>query len=167
MGGNRAPNLGKKETPRLCARTRDGKNIENRKPWSRHAPRSIFNALAQAIRALVGLVFLLDLDAICQHLPIHRIRCLLLARKLYHQISEKAADMIAVVDLEGSRFFHGLPYRKVLGSLLEAWQTSSAFEQTQPRERGVEKRGPRCTACGTGKILDCRFRHKAVEFTAA
>ena len=100
----------------------------------------------------MGLVFLLDLDAICQHLLIHRIRCLLLARKeLFHLISEKAADMIAVVDLEGSRLVHSLPYRKVLGSLLEGWQTSSAFEQTQPRERGIESAAQDAQRAGMGR----------------
>src|SRR6185437_3281578 len=58
------------------------------------------------IRGLVGLVFLFDLYTIYQHLMIYRIRRQLLHREeLFHLISENAADMIAVVDMEGKRIF--------------------------------------------------------------
>jgi hypothetical protein len=58
--------------------------------------------LPQAMRGLVGLVFLFDLYTIYQHLLIHRIRRELVEREeLFHLISENAADMIAIVDMEG------------------------------------------------------------------
>jgi len=51
----------------------------------------------------VALVFLFDLYTIYQHLQIHRIRRHTDRREeLFHLISENAADMIAVVDLEGA-----------------------------------------------------------------
>ncbi|HVH71071.1 MAG TPA: PAS domain S-box protein, partial [Candidatus Dormibacteraeota bacterium] len=69
-----------------------------------------------AIRGLVGLVFLFDLYIIYQHLQIYRIRRQLLEREeLFHLISENAADMIAVVDMEGKRLFNSLSYQKILG----------------------------------------------------
>src|SRR5260370_23132458 len=72
--------------------------------------------LPQAVRGLIGLVFLFDLYTIYQHLQIHRIRRQLIEREeLFHLISENAADMIAVVDLEGRRIFNRLSYQKVLG----------------------------------------------------
>jgi hypothetical protein len=62
--------------------------------------------LPQAIRGLVALVFLFDLYTIYQHLLIYRIRRELVKREeLFHLISENAADMIAVVDMEGNRLF--------------------------------------------------------------
>ncbi len=62
--------------------------------------QSIFS---QAIRGLVALVFLFDLYTIYQHILIHRIRKQLVEREaLFHLISENAADMIAVVDMEGN-----------------------------------------------------------------
>jgi hypothetical protein len=49
--------------------------------------------LPQALRALVGLIFLFDLYTIYQHLLIHRIRKQLVEREeLFHLISENAAD---------------------------------------------------------------------------
>ena len=72
--------------------------------------------LPQAIRGLVALVFLFDLYTIYQHLLIYRIRRELVKREeLFHLISENAADMIAVVDMEGKRLFNSLSYKKVLG----------------------------------------------------
>ncbi len=65
------------------------------------------NVVPQAIRGLVGLVFLFDLYMIYQHLLIHRIRRELVKREeLFHLISENAADMIAVVDMEGRRVYN-------------------------------------------------------------
>src|ERR1700747_2864656 len=62
------------------------------------------SVLPQAVRGLVGLIFLFDLYTIYQHLLIYRIRKELVEREeLIHLISENAADMIAVVDMEGNR----------------------------------------------------------------
>ena len=64
----------------------------------------------------MGLIFLFDLYTIYQHLLIHRIRKQLVEREeLFHLISENAADMIAIVDINGKRIFHSLAYQKVLG----------------------------------------------------
>ncbi len=118
--------------------------------------------LPQAIRGLVGLVFLFDLYTIYQHLQIHRIRRQLLEREeLFHLISENAADMIAVVDMEGRRIFNSLSYQKILGYSPEELQDSSPFEQIHPEDRErVKKAAAEARQTGTGRILEYRFRHK-------
>jgi two-component system cell cycle sensor histidine kinase/response regulator CckA len=120
------------------------------------------NVLPQAIRGLVGLVFLFDLYTIYQHLLIYRIRRQLVEREeLFHLISENAADMIAVVDMSGKRLFNSLSYQRVLGYSPEELQSSSAFEQIHPDDReSVEKAAEEARQLGIGKTLEYRIRHK-------
>jgi PAS domain S-box-containing protein len=120
------------------------------------------NVVPQAIRGLVGLVFLFDLYTIYQHLLIHRIRRELVEREeLFHLISENAADMIAVVDTNGKRLFNSLSYQRVLGYTPEELQASSAFEQIHPDDRGrVKKAAEDAQRTGVGKTLEYRLRHK-------
>jgi len=101
------------------------------------------NVVPQAIRGLVALVFLFDLYTIYQHLLIYRIRHELVEREeLFHLISQNAADMIAVVNMDGGRIFNSLSYEKVIGYSPEELQSSSAFEQIHPDDQrhrdGVE-----------------------------
>src|SRR5467141_4863705 len=80
--------------------------------------------LPQAVRGLVALVFLFDLYTIYQHLQINRIRRQLIEREeLFHLISENAADMIAVVDLEGRRIFNSISYQKYWGIRLKNFRS--------------------------------------------
>ncbi|HYA63215.1 MAG TPA: PAS domain S-box protein [Candidatus Sulfotelmatobacter sp.] len=118
--------------------------------------------LPQAIRGLVGLIFLFDLYTIYQHLLIHRIRTELVKREeLFHLISENAADMIAVVDMGGNRLFNSLSYKKVLGYSPEELQSSSAFEQIHPDDRErVRKAAEQARRSGVGETLEYRIRHK-------
>jgi PAS domain S-box-containing protein len=120
------------------------------------------NVLPQAIRGLVGLVFLFDLYTIYQHLLIHRIRRELVEREaLFHLISENAADMIAVVDMDGKRIFNSLSYEKVLGYSPDELQAFSPFEQIHPDDRQLVKRAVEEAKCsGMGKMLEYRLRHK-------
>jgi len=110
----------------------------------------------------VGLVFLFDLYTIYQHLLIHRIRRELVEREeLFHLISQNAADMIAVVDMEGRRIFNSLSYEKVIGYSPEELQNSSAFEQIHPDDREyVKKAAEDAKQSGIGTTLEYRFRHK-------
>ena len=118
--------------------------------------------LPQAIRGLVGLIFLFDLYTIYQHLLIHRIRKELVEREeLFHLISENAADMIAIVDMDGNRIFNSLSYQKVLGYSPEELQHSSAFEQIHPDDRErVKNAAEDARRTGIGKTLEYRLRHK-------
>jgi PAS domain S-box-containing protein len=120
------------------------------------------SVLPQAIRGLVGLIFLFDLYTIYQHLLIHRIRRQLVEREeLFHLISENAADMIAVVDMEGKRLFNSLSYQKILGYSPEELQTLSAFEQIHPDDRArVKKAAEDARRSGIGETLEYRLRHK-------
>jgi len=120
------------------------------------------NVLPQAIRGLVGLVFLFDLYTIYQHLLIYRIRRQLVEREeLFHLISENAADMIAVVDMEGRRLYNSLSYQKALGYSPEELQASSSFEQIHPDDRDrVKKAAEDARRTGIGKTLEYRLRHK-------
>lgn len=120
------------------------------------------NVLPQVIRGLVGLVFLFDLYTIYQHLLIHRIRKQLVEREeLFHLISENAADMIAVVDMDGHRLFNSLSYGKLLGYSPEELQASSGFEQIHPEDRErVKKAAEEGRRSGIGKMLEYRIRHK-------
>jgi PAS domain S-box-containing protein len=124
------------------------------------------NGLPQTIRGLVGLVFLFDLYAIYQHLLIHRIRRRLVEREeLFHLISENAADMIAVVDMEGNRLFNSLSYQTVLGYSAEELQGSAALEQIHPEDReSVRKAAEEARVSGVGKRLEYRLRHKNGEW---
>lgn len=111
---------------------------------------------------LVGLVLLFDLYTVYQQLRIHRIRRELFeTEELFRLISENAADMIAVVDMEGNRIYNSLSYLNVLGYGPEELKNSSAFEQIHPddvdrvREATSESR-----RTGVGKTLEYRIRHK-------
>jgi two-component system cell cycle sensor histidine kinase/response regulator CckA len=120
------------------------------------------NVLPQAMRGLVGLVFLFDLYTIYQYLLIHRIRRQLVDREeLFHLISENAADMIAVVDMDGNRIYNSLSYQKVLGYSSEELQASSSFEQIHPDDRErVKNAAAEARRTGIGKTLEYRLRHK-------
>jgi PAS domain S-box-containing protein len=120
------------------------------------------NFFPQVIRGLVALIFLFDLYTIYQHRLIHQIRKQLLEREaLFHLISENAADMIAVVDMEGRRIYNSLSYQSVLGYSPEELQASSAFEQIHPDDREqVRKAAEEARVRGSGKTLEYRFRHK-------
>ncbi len=110
----------------------------------------------------MALVFLFDLYTIYQHLQIHRIRRQLIEREeLFHLISENAADMIAVVDLEGRRIFNSLSYQKILGYSPEQLQESSGFEQIHPDDRErVKNAAKEARQTGAGTMLEYRFRHQ-------
>jgi two-component system, cell cycle sensor histidine kinase and response regulator CckA len=120
------------------------------------------NLLPQAVRGLVGLVFIFDLYTIYQHLLIYRIRRELVKREeLFHLISERAADLIAVVDMKGNRLFNSLSYQRVLGYSPEELQASSAFEQIHPDDRErVQRATEEARLSGIGKTLEYRVLHK-------
>jgi PAS domain S-box-containing protein len=114
------------------------------------------------LRGLVGLILLFDLYTIYQQVQIHRIRRHLVEREeLFHLISENAADMIAVVDVEGRRLYNSLSYQRVLGYLPEELQASSSLEQVHPDDRGrVKEAAEEALRTGVGKNVEYRFRHK-------
>jgi two-component system cell cycle sensor histidine kinase/response regulator CckA len=118
--------------------------------------------LPQAAQGLVGLVLIFDLYTIYQHLLIFRIRRELVKREeLFHLISENAADMIAIVDMEGKRLFNSISYQKVLGYTPEELQATPTFNQIHPDDReAVKKATDDARRSGIGKTLEYRVRHK-------
>ena len=69
-----------------------------------HLPTDDFysHTLKEWVRALAALVLLFDVYTVYQHLQLQRIRRRFAEReRLFHLITENAADMIAVVDTHG------------------------------------------------------------------
>ena len=62
-------------------------------------------------------------------------RRLIRGEELFRLISENAADMIAVVDMDGKRIFNSFSYEKVLGYSMKELKESSSFDQIHPEDR--------------------------------
>lgn len=116
----------------------------------------------QTVWGLVGLVLLFNLYTIYQQLQIHRIRKQLLKREeLFRLIGENAADMIAVVDVDGKCIYYSLSYQTVLGYTSEELKNSSGFEQIHPDDReGVREAAMQARRTGQGRTIEYRIRHK-------
>ena len=121
-----------------------------------------FSLLPEAVRGLVALVLIFDIYTLFQQLQIHRMRRKLIeGEELFRLITENAADMIAVVDMEGNRIFNSLSYERVLGYSLAELKKSSSFAQVHPedidrvRQAAIEAR-----RTGIGLPLEYRVRHK-------
>jgi len=124
--------------------------------------QSAFIFLPQVVRGLLGLVLIFDIYTLYQQLKINRIRRKLVRReKLFRLISENAADMIAVVDLDGNRIYNSLSYERVLGYSPEELRKSSSFEQIHPEDRErVKEATAEARRTGVGRPMEYRFRHK-------
>jgi two-component system, cell cycle sensor histidine kinase and response regulator CckA len=118
--------------------------------------------IQQTVWGLVCVVLLFDLYSIYQQLQIHRIRHQLLKREeLFRLISENAADMIAVVDMDGQRIYNSLSYQKVLGYSAEELKNSSGFDQIHPDDRErVREAAAEARRTREGKTVEYRIRHK-------
>jgi PAS domain S-box-containing protein len=130
--------------------------LHSNENWEAHI------TLEQAVWGLVGVVLLFDLYSIYQQLQIHRIRRQLFeSQELFRLISENAADLIAVVDMEGRRIYNSLSYQKVLGYSAEELKHSSGLEQIHPEDRErVREAGASARGAGKGRTLEYRIRHK-------
>ena len=129
-----------------------------------HAGRDIlsWSLFPQAIQGLVGLVLLFDVYAIYQQVQIHHIRRKMLEREeLFRLISENAADMIAVVGMDGRRIYNSLSYQRVLGYSPEELQKSSSLEQVHPEDRHrVKETAEEARRTGIGQTISYRILHK-------
>jgi two-component system cell cycle sensor histidine kinase/response regulator CckA len=124
--------------------------------------QSTFVFLPQVVRGLLGLVLIFDIYTLYQQLQIQRIRRKWMRREeLFRLISENAADLIAVVDMEGNRIYNSLSYRRVLGYSAEELRNSSSFEQIHPEDRErVKQAAEEARRSGVGRPMEYRFRHK-------
>src|ERR1700676_4869618 len=121
-----------------------------------------FLLLPQVVRGLLGLVLIFDIYTLYQQLQIHRIRRELVQREeLFRLISENAADLIAVVDMQGNRIYNSLSYEKVLGYSAEELRNSSSFAQIHPEDiERVKEAAREARATGIGRPMEYRIRHK-------
>src|SRR5579863_7828747 len=118
--------------------------------------------LSVALRGLVGLVLLFDLYTIYQQVQIYRIRHQLVQREeLFRLISENAADMIAVVDVNGKRLYNSPSCARILGNTNEELENTSFFDQVHPDDRQVAEQAAK-EACrgGETRTVQYRMRHK-------
>jgi PAS domain S-box-containing protein len=129
-----------------------------------HLPRDDFysQTLREWVRALAALVLLFDVYTVYQHLQLQRIRRRLAEReRLFHLITENAADMIAVVDTQGRRLYNSPAYEKVLGYSPEELAATSSIEQIHPDDRArVLAAARKAHDTGCGDRLEYRIRHK-------
>jgi two-component system, cell cycle sensor histidine kinase and response regulator CckA len=124
--------------------------------------QSTFLFLPQVVKGLLGLVLIFDIYTLYQQLQIHRIRSEWVRREeLFRLISENAADLIAVVDMQGNRVYNSLSYERVLGYSPEELRSSSSFEQIHPDDREhVKDAAEEARRTGVGLPMEYRFRHK-------
>jgi PAS domain S-box-containing protein len=138
--------------------------------------RNSFEALnyQNALRGLAGMVLLFVVYAIYQQLQIHRFRMHAVAREeLFRLIGENAADMIAVVTVDGQRLYNSPSYEKVLGYSPEELGRTSAYDQIHPDDREAVLAAAReARSNAVGRRVEYRIRHKngdwhVVESTAS
>jgi len=124
--------------------------------------QTTFLFLPQVVRGLLGLVLIFDIYTLYQQLKINRIRRKLIQREeLFRLISENAADLIAVVDMQGNRIYNSLSYEKVLGYTAEELRSSSSFEQIHPDDKEyVLQAAAEARRTGVGRPMEYRIRHK-------
>jgi PAS domain S-box-containing protein len=123
---------------------------------------SYSHILKEWVRGLAALVLLFDIYTVYQHLQLQRIRRRLMEReRLFHLITENAADMIAVVDTDGKRLYNSPAYEKILGYSPEELAATSSIEQVHPDDRArVLQAAQKAHLTGCGDPLEYRMRHQ-------
>jgi PAS domain S-box-containing protein len=114
------------------------------------------------VRGLAALVLMFDIYTMYQRLQLQRVRRALAARdELFQLITENAADMIAVVDVNGNRLYNSPAYEKVLGYSGEELSAGSSVDQIHPSDRErVKQAAAKARTSGRGQRLEYRMRHK-------
>lgn len=81
--------------------------------------------------------------------------------ELFRLVTENAADMIALVDVDGRRLYNSPSYQKVLGYSAEELQESTGFQQIHPDDQAkVKQAAEDARMTGAGTTLEYRIRHK-------
>src|SRR5579863_7228842 len=121
-----------------------------------------FLNLREWVRGLAAMVLLFNIYTIYQHLQLQRIRRQLAEREqIFQLITENAADMIAVVDLNGKRLYNSPAYEKILGYGPEELAATSSMDQIHPDDRArVQEVSAKASSTGRGEQLEYRIRHK-------
>ncbi|HXZ33536.1 MAG TPA: EAL domain-containing protein [Terriglobales bacterium] len=107
-------------------------------------------------------VWLVPFFMISQRLRMEHLKGRLRRREeLFTLISENAADMIAVVDVNGRRLYNSTAYKKVLGYSSRELGATSAYQQIHPEDiEKVKAATEEARRTGVGKRLEYRVRHK-------
>src|ERR1700722_17767954 len=118
------------------------------------------------IHALVGMVIIFVVYVVYQQLQIHRFRMHVLAQEeLFSVIGENAADMIAVVTVQGERLYNSPSYEKLLGYTPADLEKTSAYEQIHPDDKpAVKAAAEEAKKTGIGRRVEYRIRHKSGEW---
>jgi PAS domain S-box-containing protein len=128
------------------------------------SPFPEFDALRMrlAVRGLIGLVLLFDIYVVYQQYQIREIRRQLNERdEFFRLITEKAADMIAVVDTSGHRVYNSPSYERILGYSPGELGATSSFEQIHPDDHEkVKAAAAEASRSGVGRQIEYRMRHK-------
>jgi PAS domain S-box-containing protein len=111
---------------------------------------------------LVGMVLLFDIYTVYQHFQVQQVRKQLIAREeLFRLITESAADMIAVVNVNGERLYNSPSYDKILGYIPNEIEGTAGFEQIHPDDREkVQRAASEARRTGIGQSVEYRMRHK-------
>jgi PAS domain S-box-containing protein len=128
-----------------------------------HMGGSAFNSapVSDTVLGLVGLVLLFDIYALYQHFQIQLVRKHMLERdELFRLITENAADMIAVVDVEGRRLYNSPSYERILGYNLQDLGTNSLAQIHPDDSEKVRKASLEAIRTGVGQSVEYRMRHK-------
>ena len=84
--------------------------------------------------------------------------------EVFRLISENAADMIAVVDIDGKRLYNSPSYQFTLGYSPEELEQSGVFEQIHHEDREKVMRAAQRAQCeGVGTRLEYRIRQRKVR----
>ena len=118
--------------------------------------------LEVSTRALVAMILLFDVYVIYQQFQIVRMRKRLIEREeLFRLISENAADMIAVVDVDGKRLYNSPAYEKFLGYTTEELRRTSPYDQIHEDDKQkVLEAAKEAKETGSGRRVEYRIRHK-------
>jgi two-component system, cell cycle sensor histidine kinase and response regulator CckA len=118
------------------------------------------------MHALVGMVIIFVVYVVYQQLQIHRFRMHLLEQEeLFSVIGENAADMIAVVTVNGERLYNSPSCEKLLGYTPEDLENTSAYEQIHPDDqKAVKLAAEEAKTTGLGRRVEYRIRHKNGEW---
>jgi two-component system cell cycle sensor histidine kinase/response regulator CckA len=115
-----------------------------------------------AAHGLVAIVLLFDLYVVFQQVQLYRIRKQNAEREeIFRLITENAADMIAVVDVNGNRIYNSPSYQRLLGYSQEELRQTKGLDQIHPDDRPkVVEAAAEAKRSGVGHSVEYRIRHK-------
>ncbi len=129
-----------------------------------HVPLSsvLSISLKEPMYAIAWLTSLVGVYSLFRQIEFQRMRRRLSERDaMFQLITEHAADMIAVVDVNGKRLYNSPSYKTILGYSPDELEGSWAFEQIHPEDReqmmSVARQSRRT---GIGRRMEYRVRHR-------